>query len=315
VGHTDTVFPEDTSFNWYREDENRVYGPGVIDMKGGLAEGIFTLKALDAAKLLEKFPVTFLFNSDEEIGSPTSATVIENLARGSACAFVLECGGLDGGIVTGRKGKLGERIDVVGEAGHAAFAGRKKASAILELAHKVIALEALNAPQDGLTLNVGKVEGGIGPNTVPKHASALLDIRYEHPSHRQKILDRIDKIAETCFTPGTQGGATLVSERPPMPQSAKNRWLFDMATEAAKYLGIEVKEEFRSGVSDANVIASQGIPVLDGLGPIGALDHSEKEYMVKTTLVERTRLLAMLIINAWEKIGSSWNGFHACGAP
>ncbi len=296
VGHTDTVFPENTSFNWYREDERCAYGPGVIDMKGGLVAGIFALKALQEEGALEKLPIRFLFNSDEEIGSPSSVTVIKDLASKSACAFVLECGGLNGGVVTGRKGKLGIRIDVEGGEGHAAFAGSDKPSAILELAHKVIALEDLNKISEEITLNVGKAEGGIGPNSVPRHASALLDIRYVKPALRLLVLERVGEIVSGNSIAGVRSNFFVNSERPPMPQTIHNHTLFKIAADAANDLGIKIEEEFRSGVSDANIIASQGIPVLDGLGPIGSLDHSEKEYMFKKSLTERTKLLALILL-------------------
>jgi len=124
VGHMDTVFPEDTTFNWYKEDKNNSYGPGVIDMKGGPVAGIFTIKALEFAGLLEKIPITFFFNSDEEIGSGSSKKLIEDEAKNSAFAFVLEGGGLAGEVVTGRKKNISARLDIKGKAGHAAFAGK-----------------------------------------------------------------------------------------------------------------------------------------------------------------------------------------------
>ena len=296
TGHTDTVFPEDTPFDWYREDELHAYGPGVIDMKGGLVCGIFALKALDQAGLLNELPVRFIFNSDEEIGSPSSGGVIAELAQKSAYALVLECGGLDGGVVTGRKGKLGLRVDVEGEAGHAAFAGLRKPSAILELAHKTIALEELNESSGDITLNVGGIEGGIGPNTVPRHACARVDIRYVSPLQRRRILERVERIVQETSVPGTTGNLWIESERPPMPRSESSRRLFQIARSAGASLGIDLCEEFRSGVSDANLIASLGTPVLDGLGPIGALDHSDKEYMIKTSLLERAKLLALILV-------------------
>ena len=296
MGHTDTVFPGGSSFDWYREDERRAYGPGVIDMKGGLVAGIFALKAFHEAGLLEDFPVRFLFNSDEEIGSLSSDPLIIDLAGKSACAFVLECGGIDGGVVTGRKGKMCIRVGLEGGEGHAAFAGADKQSAILELAHKVIALEALNDFSEGITVNVGKIEGGIGPNTVARRAGALVDIRYRSAGSRQFILGKVREIVEDRIGVGVTGRFDIESERLPMPQSEKNRALFQIAADAARRLGIEIREEFRSGVSDANLIASLGVPVLDGLGPMGALDHSENEYMIKTSLAERTKLLVLVLL-------------------
>ncbi|MEJ2656087.1 MAG: M20 family metallopeptidase [Desulfobacterales bacterium] len=301
TGHMDTVFPEDTGFNQYKEVDAHVYGPGVIDMKGGLVAGIFALKALDSEMLLTKMPVTFIFNSDEEIGSPTSKALIQQEAVKSAFAFVLETGGRNGEIVTGRKGNLSLKLSIKGKAGHAAFAGKEKASAVVELAHKIIAFESLNDLDRGITVNVGKVSGGIGPNTVPDHASARIDFRFAETSDKAKLEKSISEITQRNHIPGTGSGFTVLSSRPPMPASEKNKKLFEAVRETSASLGFSVSEEFRSGVSDANLIAGENTPVIDGLGPIGAMDHSEEEYMIKASLLERSSLLACTLMDCWEK--------------
>ncbi|MBU0985886.1 MAG: M20 family metallopeptidase [Proteobacteria bacterium] len=295
LGHMDTVFPKDTDFNWYKDDGANCYGPGVIDMKGGLVCGIFALKALDAHGLLHNIPLTFIFNSDEEIGSPGSAKLIENEARNSACAFVLECGGPEGQIVTGRKGNLSLKLTVFGKAGHAAFADKDKGSAVLELAYKIIDLESLNDFEKKITVNVGKISGGIGPNTVPEHAGARIDCRFVRPKDQNDLKENIFKIIGRQYTPHTRAHLEIVSSRPPMQQTGANRKLFQSVQAVADRLGFPVKAEFRSGVSDANIIAEQKIPVIDGLGPIGANDHSRNEYLVKASLVQRSALLACAI--------------------
>lgn len=301
VGHTDTVFPEDSSFKEFREDDQKCYGPGVIDMKGGLTAGIYALKALDASGLLADIPVTFIFNSDEEIGSRTSGELIRQEARKSLFAFVLECGGMKGEIVTARKANLSIRMETFGRAGHAATAVENKSSAILELAHKIIQFESLNDPSRNITVNVGKVIGGIGPNTVADHAEAGIDIRYENPTAREYLEGKIEEIMKTRFIPGVSTQVKVISGRPPMPRCRRNRRLFDMVEEVAMELNMEVKEEFRFGVSDANLIADENIPVLDGLGPIGEEDHSENEYMIKDSLLKRSVLLACAIPACWQK--------------
>jgi glutamate carboxypeptidase len=301
TGHMDTVFPEDTGFTEYRVDGAHVYGPGVIDMKGGLVAGIFAFKALDSEKLLEKIPLAFIFNSDEEVGSPSSKAVIQQEAAKSAFAFVLETGGRNGEIVTGRKGNLSLKLSIKGKAGHAAFAGKEKASAVLELAHKIIAFEALNDPDRQITVNVGKVTGGIGPNTVADHALARIDFRFTGPLDKANLENSISGITQRIDVPGTDSGFTVLSSRPPMPASANNKKLFKTVQETAASLGLSVSEEFRAGVSDANVIAGENTPVIDGLGPIGAMDHSEDEYMIKASLLQRSSLIACALIDCWEK--------------
>jgi glutamate carboxypeptidase len=301
VGHMDTVFPEDSPFNWYREDNTYCYGPGVADMKGGLVAGIYALKALGEAGLLEKIPVTFFFNSDEEIGSPSSRKHIRAAARRSLFAFVFEAGGLQGEIVTGRKGNLSLALTLSGKSGHAAFAGKHKASAVLELAHKIIAIEALNDEERGISANVGQISGGIGPNTVPASAAARIDLRFKNRTDQNFVTANMQAIAAKVRTPNTQCNLEIVSARPPMPSNRPNRRLFRTVAAVAAKLGLSVAEEYRQGVSDANLIAAEDIPVLDGLGPIGAKDHSEEEYMQKSSLPERSLLAAGAIWRCWEE--------------
>ncbi|MDX2496567.1 MAG: M20 family metallopeptidase [Desulfobacterales bacterium] len=301
VGHMDTVFPKDTGFNWYREEKTRCYGPGVIDMKGGLAAGIFALKALDNENFLTQIPITFIFNSDEEIGSPSSKALVQQEAKKSIFAFVLETGGRNGEIVTGRKGNLSLELKIKGRAGHAAFAGKDKASAIVELAHKIIEFESLNNPHGGISVNVGRVNGGIGPNTVPEHASARIDFRFLKSPDKAYLEKKIAEITQKQNIQNTHSHFVILSGRPPMPVSEKNKKLFQAVQKTAKSIGLSVDEEFRAGVSDANLIAGENTPVVDGLGPIGAMDHSEDEYMIKESLLQRSALLANAIIECWEK--------------
>jgi len=304
VGHMDTVFPEDTDFNWFKRDARHCYGPGVSDMKGGLVVGIFAIKALAACGLLNRLPLTLVFNSDEEIGSPGSGDLVRQQARTSAAAFVLESAGPAGEIVTGRKGNLSTRLDVNGRAGHAAFAGSDKASAILELAHKIVALERLNNPAEGVTVNVGKVDGGIGPNTVAEIARAWVDCRFVTDEQRKELERRIAAIAAQSTLGGTHAALEIVSGRPPMPQNENNAILYDIVKTAGAELNQIIGDEFRQGVSDANLIAAENIPVVDGLGPLGGKDHSKDEYMVLDSLIQRATLLAHAIVAAHRHFSS-----------
>ena len=177
AGHMDTIFPADSPFRGWREDETNFYGPGVIDMKGGIVVGIFALKALAALGLLRDLPVTWIFNSEEEIGSPVSRALFTAEAKRSAMAFVLEPGGSRGEVATGRKGRLGMKIFARGVAGHAAQVVEGKKSAILDLARVIVELEGLNGGYPGVSVNVGQMAGGIIPNSVPDEAWATIDVR------------------------------------------------------------------------------------------------------------------------------------------
>jgi glutamate carboxypeptidase len=296
TGHMDTVFPEDTTFDWYKEDTDNVYGPGVIDMKGGLVVTMAAVSVLAELGLLADMPLVLLFNSDEETGSLTSSSLIEELAARACCGLVTECGGLDGAVVTGRRGKAGFRLQVQGRAGHAAFAGSQKASAVLELCRQVIRLEELNDPDRGIVVNVGVVKGGIGPNTVAEHACALIDTRFCQSEDGTRLRRRMEDICENTWIPGTSNSLQLTNRRPVMEQTAANLNLYGIIQGQAEKLGITICREVRQGVSDASNIAGLGVPVVDGLGPIGEFDHSDREYMRKDSLVERSCLLAASIL-------------------
>ena len=300
-GHMDTVFPIDSPFNWYKEIGEKVFGPGVIDMKGGLVCAAYAIKALASCGLLNEIPITFLCNSDEEIGSPTSSSLIAAEAKKALLAFGFECGGLKGEVATGRKGKLGYKLIVSGKAGHAAFADGNKASAILELAHKIIALEKLNNQDRKIVVNVGVIRGGIGPNTVADHAVAEIDSRFLSGSDAADTAEQIAYITQKCAIPGTKAELRKTSERLPMEQNSRNSRLFQVIHNEAQLLGLPCIEELRSGVSDANTIAQAGIPLVDGLGPIGDCDHSDREYMIRDSLPNRARLAVGSILASWEQ--------------
>jgi len=301
VGHMDTVFPRDMGFNSYKEDDKNIYGPGVIDMKGGLVTAVYAIKAFSHCGLLDTVPVTIFFNSEEEKGSPESKILFRKEAEKTLLALVFECGGMKGECVTGRKGKLGFTIKIKGKAGHAAFAGKDKASSILELAHKIVAIEKLNDPARQLIVNVGKVKGGIGPNTVAEKAVAQVDCRFITPEDKDNCFVKIKQIVAENVVHGVTASYEIPSARDVMPPSEKNRKILKLFQENAALLNQGIGEEFRSGVSDANTLSGCGIPVLDGLGPIGEFDHSDKEYMIKKSLPERARLTTITLFDLFRR--------------
>ena len=303
-GHMDTVFPDDGSFDCFERRGDRIIGPGVIDMKGGLVVAIYALRALQSLGLLDEIPVSFIFNSDEEIGSPCSRDLIINQAKTCAAAFVFECAGLKGQAATGRKGKISFDVETTGESGHAGNRPGGKASAILELAHKTIALEALNDPDKDVSVNVGVVSGGLGPNTIAPSARARVEARYRTARDGRELEDAVAGIMAAPVIPGTTAGAERIPGRPAMETTAHIRELYAVARDAARETGLPFGEEFRGGVSDANFIAHAGVPVLDGLGPVGDLDHSPNEYMVTASLAERALLAACVIRRTFEALCS-----------
>ena len=301
AGHMDTIFPADSPFNGWREDGRFFYGPGVIDMKGGLVVGIFALKALATLGLLRELPVTWLFNSEEEIGSPASRPLFRAEAGRAAMAFVLECGGMGGEVATGRKGRLGLRLSARGRAGHAAKVVEGKKSAILDLARVIVELEEINGRFPGVSVNVGQMAGGVVPNSVPEEAWATIDVRFPSAEGLAFFQSRMDALMEQCRAEGMELSVEVVSETPVMEATAKNKALFAVVAGEARRLEIPIAEHFRAGASDANTIAEAGTPVIDGLGPIGEHDHSDREYVVRESLRQRSALLALSLIAAWRR--------------
>lgn len=299
VGHMDTVFPVDAGFDCFRREGRNIIGPGIIDMKGGLVTALFALMALDDAGELGDMPVTFVLNPDEEIGSPWSRECIEEEARRSGCAFVFECSGLLGETVTGRKGRMPFTFSVSGPGGHSGATGLHKPSAIVELARRIVTVEGLNEPYRGLSVNVGVIEGGTGPNVVPEQASAYAEARYMEEADGDALRAALENAMLRPGIPGTVCRVEFGSGRPAMEPTRENRALFGVAGVMAARLGIPFGEDFRGGVSDANFIARAGCPVLDGMGPSGARDHSHDEYMVADSLVPRTQLAAMTMTECW----------------
>lgn len=295
LGHMDTVFPLSSGFDWYERVDGKVMGPGVIEMKGGLVAVVFALKALHEMGILHTLPVAFLCNADGELHSPSSTELIRAEAIRSFAALGFDCGGVNGGVVTGRRGCADYTIKVFGVSGNAAFVGAAKASAILEMAHKVIALEKLNDPEQNVTVNVGTIEGGSGLNSVPDVAVIQVDTRFLRTDDYHESRTAIEKIVKSCQVPGTTASVEITAFRAPMEQCRKNKDLFYEIDGVARQLGIEIREELRLNVSDVNTIASCGVPVVDGLGPIGGGEHSNREYMVESSLASRTKLATFAI--------------------
>ncbi|MBU2515389.1 M20 family metallopeptidase [bacterium] len=299
-GHMDTVFPPDHPFQAYREEGEFAFGPGVIDMKGGLVAMLYAWLALNEAGFC--LPTRFLLIPDEETGSMHSRELILSLARQSEFALVFECSGEEGQTAVGRKGKLSFRLDVKGRAGHVADSAYNKASANLALANKIIAIESLNDAEKGINVNVGRIEGGIGPNSVSENAFALIDSRFPNREDGQWLESKLSEIADGCDVGGTSAKVVLMSRRDSMEPTKGNTFLSEIFEKTAKSLGFQYSKEIRNGVSDANFIAETGIPVIDGLGPSGRDDHSDRERMNLNSLTERTILAALGMKECWNAL-------------
>lgn len=295
LGHCDTVWPEGTLHKMPVESrEGRLHGPGVYDMKGGLVQAIFAIAALrEIGMEPEVSPVLFI-NSDEEIGSPESAERIEKLARVVDRTLVMEPSlGGKGLLKTSRKGVGRFVIRVVGRAAHAGLDPEKGISAILELTHVVQALFALNDPQQGITVNVGTIDGGLRPNVVAPESRAEVDVRVRTRDDATRIEHAIRSIGPTV--PGTELEITGRFGRPPLESTPGNKRLWHRAVDAAEMLGIEISEGAAGGGSDGNW-TSLYAPTLDGLGSVGDGAHALTEHVVEAKMPERAALLACLLM-------------------
>ncbi len=297
VGHMDTVFSPDHEFQTCRKEGGILYGPGTSDMKGGIGVIVYALKSLHHIGVLERINMTVILNSDEELGSVTSQPLFERELRNAELCLVAECAGPNGEVVVSRNGKIGARIDCNGEDRHISTVADKKASAVLELAHQVIALEELNASFPDAGINVGKIEGGLGSSTIAGHAAAQVDIRWINEEYRPMLLESIERSLSEHNQPGCQSRFTILNSRPAMPINIKTERLFKRIQETGRGLGQVVNSEHRRGTSDANFFGAAGIPTIDGFGPKGDREHTAEEHIEIGSLKERTALLANVLFD------------------
>jgi glutamate carboxypeptidase len=295
LGHCDTVWPVGTLEEMpFEVDGNVVRGPGVFDMKGGLVQMIFALQALRAVEAEPALvPVVFV-NSDEEQSSPTSKRHVRRLARAAHRAFVLEPAlGLEGRIKTARKGAGRFTVRIHGKSAHAGLDPEAGSSAILELSHVVQRLHELNDPEAGITVNVGTIDGGTRPNVVAAESHAEVDVRIETSEQARTVERAIRDLQATV--PGTRLEVVGDVGRPPMERTPGSRRLWRQARAAGDALGLDLQDGRSGGASDGNN-ASQFAPTLDGLGAVGDGAHAAHEFCYVDKMVERSALLALLLL-------------------
>jgi glutamate carboxypeptidase len=294
LAHMDTVHPIGTIERMpFREAGGRIMGPGTEDMKGGIVIGLTAITALVEEHHLPARTVTALFTSDEEIGSPSSRSLIEALARQSALVLVLEPAMPDGAIKTWRKGVGDFSVTVRGRAAHAGSGHQEGRNAIEELARQVLAIQKLTDYDQGTTLNVGIIRGGTVTNVVPEEATAEVDLRVMKPGEAERIIDALHALKPTLD--GTTIEVSGELNRPPMPSDERMKTTFEKARTLAAVIGLEIRASGTGGASDANFVAPLGIPVLDGLGAVGDGEHSEREYIYRDSLPERAKLLTAIL--------------------
>jgi len=291
LGHNDTVFPQG-KFENYSEDDKWVYGPGVCDMKGG---NMVALQALrNIYKKNNKIEnIDFLLVSDEETGSDDSKKLSSKLALDYDYCFVFEAAGENLEVVTGRKGVGTFTINIEGKASHAGVRYTAGINANLESAYKLIELTKLTNLEIGTTVNVGKISGGVGANTISPTAELLLELRYTQNSERDRLLTALDKITNTSYVNGTKSKLSGLIQRDVMEANEEQHKLIEKIEILS---GERLTTEQRGGVSDANIIASQGITTLDGFGPFGDGDHTIYERALKSSFEQRINLMTQMLM-------------------
>jgi len=295
IGHCDTVW----NINTLKEmpitrQKGKIRGPGIYDMKAGLTQILFSIKTIQDLSL--KIPVTpvILVNSDEEIGSKESTTIIERLAKISNRAFILEPPlGLTGKLKTSRKGIGRFTITVKGKAAHAGLDPTKGVNAIVELSHQVQQLFAMNDLGKGISVNVGMIEGGISANVIAPESKAIVDVRVLTEADGEFITKKIYQLQPSILNIEliVEGGIG----RPPMEKTKGNIKLWQLAKANGKLLELELEEATAGGGSDGNT-TSLYTPTLDGLGTTGDGAHANHEFIFLDKLPERTALVSLLLL-------------------
>jgi glutamate carboxypeptidase len=294
VGHCDTVWPKGTlAQRPFSLREGRIYGPGVFDMKAGIA---LILTALNAFKQWGRQPnrtLEIFLSCDEEQGSPSTREIVETMAKDAVAALVLEPCLPGGKVKTARKGIGQFRLTTRGRAAHAGVAPEQGISAITELAHQILKLQAFNDYQRGITVNVGVISGGTISNVVAAEACAEIDVRFWTKADAESILDLLNGLQ-----PVNKGAEIELKgkiNRPPLERSEKVIALYEKARQLSQELGFDLMEGQTGGGSDGNFIAALGVPVLDGLGPDGNGAHADYEHVLVDNLAPRAALITRLL--------------------
>ncbi len=295
VGHTDTVFAPGTFETWAVEG-HLARGPGAYDMKGGLVVTLFALEALARCGLLARVPLRGLWVSDEEVGSPESQAITRARVQGCACALGFESGRAEDRIVTRRKGLASLEVDAWGVAAHAGNEHDKGRNAIWSLARFVDQVQTITDYARGVTVSVGKIEGGTSRNTVPAHARCEVDVRFITAADGERVLQEIGQAAAAAPVEGTRIEVRRASSRPPLERTEASGRL------AAEYGACQSESGLGSGEaplagggSDASTAAAAGVPSIDGLGPRGSGFHTPEETVDLRSLVPKAAALVRFL--------------------
>ncbi len=300
IGHIDTVFPAGEAqrrpFAVSHQSGGRIAtGPGVLDMKSGVLIGLYGLSILIDATLVNYQRVTFVCNSDEEIGSPSSKPLIQELARQADAVIVLEPGRAENTVVSARRSSGQYRVEVYGVAAHAGVEPQRGRNAILELSYQVQKMQALNGAIPGTSISVGVIHGGERTNVVPDYAYCDIDVRASDGTASAAIEAAMRRVTQQKVLQGTRItlSGSMISQ--PFERNERNALLLRLAQQVGNELGLKIEGVGSGGASDANNTSPLGIPTIDGLGAGGGLAHNAGEFVELDYLPTRIALLAGLV--------------------
>jgi glutamate carboxypeptidase len=294
--HTDTVWPEGTLAERpvTIDAEGKLFGPGAIDMKGGITIAMTALRGLRELNQFPDRPIHVLVTSDEEVGSIYSTPVIREVAAGCGLVLVMEPATQEGALKTWRKGLASFRLNVEGRASHAGNAPQKGINAVVEIAQQILAVNALNDLKNGTSVSVTMLEGGSAGNVIPAFASAYIDTRFMTMRAMQTIQEALGNLEPNI--PGARVWAEPIHMREPMEHDEKMVRTFAQCQKiASEVVGQTAREDGSGGGSDGNITAAMGVPTLDGLGPQGDGLHALHEHVVINTLPQRAALCAAML--------------------
>lgn len=301
AGHLDTVFPSAyCNEHKFRIDyaKDRAYGPGVADMKAGLIAHIFAARALKEKNLLN-CPITLAFSADEELGSPSSAKALKKYVVGAKAAINAEPGGVGGFVTLSRKGSGHITLNVKGKAAHAGRNYADGSSAILELAHKTLEINKFLDLSRSKTVNTGLIEGGTSANSIAPFAVSKIHITYQTLAEGKELVENIRRVADTVYVKGTQTEMTGGLRLYPLERTAQGDILFRLAQDAGKSFGLQLKGQHYESASDSGFYSSVlNIPTICCMGPEGDNIHTPDEYLIPSTIVQRSKCIALTALYA-----------------
>jgi len=295
--HLDTVFkPGDAAAHPFHIDGDTCYGLGCVDCKGGVVMSSTAFRIAKEADMLPDLEIVMIYNCDEEIGSPSGRKVYEREAKGATAAFVCEAGRKENGLITFRKGSMKARIECFGKAAHSALAYEEGASAVLELAHKMIEVEAMNDWENKIFYNIADLEGGKnGVGTVADYAACNVSLKPSSEAEMAEMEARFKALESSCHIDGVTTKVTVTTSFPVLERTPANVALYEKIRDIGAEFGFVLPEQRTPAASDGNFLSHYGAPTLDGFGPYVYKMHAVDESMRLSSLPERTMLTAAVI--------------------